>query len=157
MNKSFTNNTIQKYKDLVLEFEDFKKDPISEYKANNIANNSWHLNEWIFDEYKDLITVNNIGDFRKSLFLRCEELKLVHDIANSAKHKNLTRPKATIKKASLHQGDYSPRDFCGKDFHVSKLEIIMDDDSKTNFIDTIKIILDFWSNYLLTDLKENIN
>ncbi|WP_299520311.1 hypothetical protein [Winogradskyella sp.] len=157
MSKSFTNNSVQKLKDLLNEFEDFERDSVSEYKANNLANNSWHLIEWVKSDYIDVVEEMTLTDFRETLYPRCESLKIMHDIANSSKHKSLDRPKATIRNANLREGDFDPKDFNRNDFYVSSLEIVMEDGTIKPFLDEIQKVLLFWKEYFVNDLNEDIN
>ena len=139
-----TKTAKEKFDDLLKEFDEFIKDETNISKATNIATNSWHLIDWIFEENKD--EYKNIGEIREDLYPKCDSLKLMHDIANGSKHNNVSRPKAKIKKTNLQRGDYS-NDYCRKDFYVSKLVIELDSEEILDFYTEIEKVINFWKKY----------
>jgi hypothetical protein len=153
MSKSFRNTTLEKFNDLLLEYEDFLKNDLVEYKANNLSANSWHLIDWILVDYAHINRFNKIEDLRNSLYPKCNSLKIMHDIANSSKHKDLSRPKANIRRVDTYDGDYDPRDYDSEQFDTSRLEIELEDNTILNFKDEIKKVIDFWKNYFKIELE----
>jgi hypothetical protein len=156
LSKSFTNNAIQKFRDLLSEFEDFERDSLSEYKANNLASNSWHLIEWVKSDYADVGGDITLSEFREILYPTCESLKIMHDISNSSKHKILSRPKTDIRGTSLRGGDFDPNDYNKNDYYVSSLEVVMADGAVRPFFEEIKRVIDFWKEFFINDLNEDI-
>lgn len=157
MSKSFINNSTTKLKELVLEYEDFLKDDLIEYKANNLCINAWHIIDWIVEEFENIHGFNKIEHLRNSLYPQCDSLKIMHDIANASKHNNLTRPKASIKMTNNHKGDFCSKDFSSVDFNVSRLEIELEDGTILNFKKEIKIVIDFWKDYFKNTLQINFD
>lgn len=140
-----TKTTRQKFDELLKEFDEFIKNETNISKATNIATNSWHLIDWVFEENKAIY--NNIGELREDLYPKCDALKLMHDIANGSKHNNVSRPKAKIKNTDVYEGDFS-NDFCRNDFDVSKLIIELETGETLDFYIEIKKVINFWEKYL---------
>ncbi|MFB9080482.1 hypothetical protein ACFFLS_20320 [Flavobacterium procerum] len=157
MAKSFIEDSTKKLKELIFEYEDFLKDDLVEYKANNLCTNAWHIIDWILVEFVNIHGYQNIGDLRISLYPRCNSLKIMHDIANSSKHNNLDRPKAFIKTTNIHEGDFCKEDFSSDDFDVSRLEIELEDGTILDFNEEIKIVIEFWKSYFSNDLAIDVN
>ncbi|KIQ14654.1 hypothetical protein RT99_22740 [Flavobacterium sp. MEB061] len=157
MAKSFIDNSTKKLKELILEYEDFLKDDLIEYKANNLCTNAWHIFDWILVEFRNIHGYYNIGDLRNSLYPRCNSLKIMHDIANASKHNNLDRPKASIRTTNMHEGDFCKADFSSDDFDVSRLEIELEDGMILNFNEEIKNVIEFWKSYFNNDLEIDLN
>ncbi len=137
----------EKYMEFLQDYDDYLKDVLSIQKALRVAISSWHLVDWTFDEHKLIHKCMSIGDFRKKLYLKCASLKIMHDLANASKHKNLTRPKANIKNTKMYQGDFCPQDFSSEDYNVSYLEIEKNDGHKLSFKNEITLVFEFWKQY----------
>jgi hypothetical protein len=157
MAKSFINNSTKKLNELILEYDDFLKDDLIEYKANNLSTNAWHIIDWVLREFENIHGFNRIEDLRNSLYPQCGSLKIMHDIANASKHNNLNRPKASIKTTNNHKGDFCSKDFSGADFNVSRLEIELEDGTILNFKNEIKIVINFWKDYFKNTLQINFD
>lgn len=140
-----TKTARQKFDELLKEFDEFIKNETNISKATNIATNSWHLIDWVFEENKAIY--NNIGELREDLYPKCDALKLMHDIANGSKHNNVSRPKAKIKNTDLHRGDYSS-DYNRKNYNISKLIIELETGETLDFYIEIKKVINFWEKYL---------
>jgi hypothetical protein len=157
MAKSFRNNSIEKLEDLILELEDFLKDDLIQFKANNLSINAWHIIDWILIEYREVHGFVKIEDLRSSLYTKCDSLKMFHDIANSSKHNNLSRPKANIKKTNNHLGHYSTKHYSREHYNVSRLEIELEDGTILDFNNEIKKVINFWKNYFQDELGISLN
>ena len=140
------DKAIDKYEEFLQDYNDYLKDDLSITKAKRLANSSWHLVDWTYEENKSMHNFTNIGSFRESLYPTCVSLKIMHDIANASKHKIITRPKADLKNTKEHIGDFSD-DFSSDDFDTSYLQIEKNDGTLLSFKDEIKIVKVFWSNY----------
>lgn len=149
------NSSKKKMKELLVLYEDFLKDYASSTKALHIATESWHLIDWIFNEFPTIhnLDLRNIGPFRETLYPLCDSLKIMHDLANSSKHSKVDNEKGRIQEARLHLGDFSTSDWCKDDFNVSRLEIILKNGTKLYFEDEIKKVVDFWKSYFINQLN----
>lgn len=136
-----------KYQEFLEEYAEFKNDETSIKKASNLANSAWHLVDWSFVDFQSIHNCNNIVEFRETLFPNCPSLKIMHDLANAKKHKNLTRPKANLKNTRKHNGVFS-REF-SSDFDISYLEIELENETKLSFEKEIDKVKTFWDNYFI--------
>jgi len=144
-------NSKEKLLTLLDNFSDFKTDETNVSKALSLSSNAWHLTDFVFEEYKTELGFQNLGDFRNNLFVKCEVLKVIHDLANASKHYNLSRPKAQIKLTQKHNGSFSS-DF-SRDFDISHLEIILENDEKLDFLIIMENVIEFWKTYF----NDNLN
>jgi len=153
MNKYNFGEYDSKYKlsSLVNNFEAFKLDETNISKALNLCSDAWHLTDFVFTEFKDELQLENLGDFRATLYGQCEYLKIMHDLANASKHSELKRPKAEIKLTQKHNGAFSSA--FSRDFDTSHLEIILEDDVKLDFLKIIEDVIIFWKNYFETTIR----
>ncbi len=141
-------------KELIQRYEDFKEDDASSQKAVELAIYSWHLIDWVFNEFKEIHHKNTIGDFRDALYPECESLKIMHDIANGAKHSRVSRPKASIKKTKKHIGAFSS--VFSREFDQTHLLIEIDNGKTLYFVDEIDLVINFWKNYFKNELKRDL-
>lgn len=144
----------KKLKELILLYDEFIKDDTSSSKALHIASEGWHMTDWVFSEFPTIHNFPQLGDFRESLYPLCNSLKIMHDLANSSKHNEVTRPKAQIQLTQKHLGAFSSE--FSKEFDVTRLEIILENGSKLYFEDEIKNVVDFWKNYFCNTLNLHI-
>lgn len=152
---SFENKaSLDKLKDLLILYNEFKDDDTSSLKAETLSLNSWHLTDWVFEEFKSIHLQSKLGEFREQLYPKCLSLKIMHDLATGAKHNKISHPKASIKLARKHDGDFNS-DF-SRDFDVDSLEIEMDDGRVLDFIDEIELVIKFWIKYFNEVLKINV-
>ncbi|GGW39167.1 hypothetical protein [Arenibacter certesii] len=140
-----TDTAKDKYQEFLEEYAEYKDDETSIKKASNLANSAWHLVDWAFEDYKSIHNFDKIGDFRETLYPNCQSLKIMHDLANAKKHKNLRRPKANLRNTKKHKGDFSS-DF-SSDFDITYLEIELEDGNKLSFENEIDKVKDFWVDY----------
>ena len=138
-----TNNSKQKFEDILNEYEDYKFDETNILKASNLSSNLWHLSDWTFKEQSNF---DNLGDFRDHLYSQCDSLKIFHDIANGSKHKDVSRPKASIKQTRKYSGDYSS-DYSRNDYNVSKLIIELEDGEILDLYEEIEKLILHWKKY----------
>lgn len=152
---------MQKVSDLIdeidkqyLKFIDYSaEDGFSEQKNvtsfKSICSNLWHLNDWVWKEYTSFHEqFSNIGEFRSYLFGLCNELKIMHDIVNTSKHLELTRPKSNFKELKIYEG--SPFSFSTPPCIL----IVLKNGKKKNGTKMIKKVIDFWYRFT-TDLYIN--
>lgn len=139
---------------LITEYEEFIKDDTSSIKATNLSTNAWHMVDWVFEEFPTIHGLADNGAFRNTLYPRCSSLKIIHDIANGTKHKELNRPKASIKTTKERKGTFD--ETFDRTFDISALLIELADGSILFFLDEIKNVMDFWKDYFKNDLGINI-
>ncbi len=140
-----TDTAKDKYQEFLEEYTEYKDDKTSVKKARNLAITAWHLVDWSFEDYKPLHNLDKIGDFRQTLYPSCPSLKIMHDLANASKHKNLDRPKADLKNTEKHIGTFS-HEF-SKEFDTTYLAIELMDGTKLDFEEEIDKVKLFWDNY----------
>lgn len=144
-------NSQDKLKDLLSQYEEFLLDDTSGRKALGLSISSWHMVDWIFEEFKNLHNKSTIEDFRETLYPNCPSLKLMHDIATVEKHSTLSRPKANIKETRKHTGSFDSS--FDDSFDTSGLEIELEDGDVLDFAEEIKKVILFWENYFKTELN----
>lgn len=144
-------NSVEKLKNLVKNFENFKNDNSDVSSALELCSNAWHLTDFVFEEYKSNLALTDLGTFRNSLFTSCDKLRIIHDLANASKHGGeLSRPKASIKKTEKHHGAFSSG--FSSDFDISYLSIILEDNTELDFFDVISDVVEFWELYFKNKL-----
>lgn len=141
----------KKIKSLIKKFDEFNCDETNISNALNLCSESWHLTDFIFEEYNSELGFRTLGDFRESLYPECFNLKIMHDLGNASKHFNLTSPKSKIKITQKHNGAFSAA--FSKGFNTSHLEIIMEDNSKLDFYFVMENVINFWKKYFKETLK----
>ena len=139
-----TNKSKQKFEDILNEYEDYKFDQTNILKACNLSSNLWHLSDWTFKEQSNF---NNLGNFRDHLYSQCDSLKIFHDIANANKHKDVTRPKASIKNTSKHSSHYSSNHYSRDHYNVSKLIIELEGGEILDLYKEIEKVVNYWRKY----------
>lgn len=124
------------------DFEKLMKDPLDISLAEKTCSDAWHLSDWVFSEQK----VNDSGltkeKFRSNLYVECPEMRILHDLANTTKHKELTSPKAKIRETKVHKGGFSSG--FSKAFNVSRLEVHYNEDARIDVDDLIKLSIEYW-------------
>ncbi|MDI1304656.1 MAG: hypothetical protein PSX42_07420 [bacterium] len=144
-------NSEAKFKDLLDQYSEFKKDNTSSVKATEVCTNAWHIIDWIYNEFPNIHSMSSIGNFRDSLYPHCQSLKIMHDIANGSKHSKVSRPKASIKKTNKHFGPFS--NVFSREFDQTHLEIEMEDETTLYFVDEIELVIIFWKDYFKNTLN----
>lgn len=54
------------------------KDASNVSLAEQVCNDAWHINNWIFEELSKTNNEINKNKFRESIYLECPELKILH-------------------------------------------------------------------------------
>lgn len=135
----------ERYREFIEEYAEFKNDTTSIKKASNLSSSAWHLIDWCFEDFKSTHNLKKIEEFRESLYPCCPSLKIMHDIANAKKHKNLSRPKASLKNTRRHGGAFSQA--FSSAFDISYLEIETENGTKLDFEKEIDKVKAFWDAY----------
>ena len=139
------NNSIIQYERLKADYNNLLRNPLSVELATSCAIKSWHLTDYVFEEYKAVHGFQKLGDFRASL--SCPSLNIMHDIATESKHFVVSRPKSDLADTKIHDGDFSPTDF-SSEFDVSRLELVMNNGTRLAFVEELEKSVNFWQNYL---------
>jgi hypothetical protein len=125
------------------DFEKLTKNPLDISLAEKTCSDAWHLSDWVFSEQK----VNDSGltkeKFRTNLYIECPEMRILHDLANTIKHKELTNPKVKIRETKVHRGGFSSG--FSKAFNVSRLEVHYNEDARIDVDDLIKLAIEYWN------------
>lgn len=146
-----TRTAADKLTEFLSQYEAFKGDnSSSSAKAIELSTNSWHLTDWVFEEFKAIHQQTTIGVFRETLYPLCPSLKIMHDIANGSKHSKVSRPKATIKETRKYDGEFS-QEF-SSEHNISALVIEMENGSVLYFMAEIKAVISFWTDYFENEL-----
>ena len=131
---------IQDSKDLYLEF----KSRSDEYQSNKTSSGnavicailSWHIIEWVFQEYgaslKEFKKKREFQDYVKS---ECPSLAYMQDIANGSKHRGITMYTPAVKNTKSHKGAYSCE--YTKEYDISSLRIELENDIFVYFDDEL--------------------
>lgn len=119
-------------------YKEFSTNEVSSRIALNCAMTSWHLSEWIYNEYKEtnLSTFSKLFDFHKHIMLECPSLQIMQDLSNGTKHTKITLYVPEVQNTEKHKGTFDYTfDFS---FDRSRLNIELSDGSKTDFSIEIK-------------------
>lgn len=140
------NNSLQFYKKLEEDYSDYIKNNLSSRLAINCALTSWHLSDWIYNEYKFDKEFQNIFEFQKSLKEICGELQVMHDISNGTKHFFLNKHKPKVENTEKHIGPFDST--FGLTFDKTYLKVEMKNGEILSFETILKKVLLFWKDYL---------
>ncbi len=127
-------------------YENLKQDRLNISLAEQACSDAWHLIDWVFEEEKKIDSELTKEKYREKVYLEFPEIKILHDLVNTFKHKNLSRPKAVIVETKEHGGAYSSG--FSKGFDVSRLEVHLENDAKIDVDDLVKLAIDYWSSTL---------
>lgn len=131
------NNSTDRLRLLKADFEKLLHDPLNISLAEKACSDAWHLADWMFSEMKEKNKELTKEEFRARLYSECPEMRILHDLANTFKHKQLTNPKAKIIKTRVHGGAFDSS--FSKAFDVSRLEVHYADDSRIDVDDLIEL------------------
>lgn len=145
-----------KFRHLLEEIQEFRESNLSIRKAYNLALQSWHLTDWVFNEHILDLKIKKayseqLTAFRVKIIERCSSLNVMHDIAQEHKHSKVDKPKATIRVLRKDEGAFSQA--FNKSFDITRIEIVLKDGSILDFVETINSVISFWQEYFEIDLK----
>jgi len=142
---------IENSKDKLFQLEEnfkmLKQDPLNVSLAEKACSDAWHLIDWVLVDQKAINPLLTKGQFRTRVYIECAEMKILHDLVNTEKHRELDRPKMIITETKKRGGAFSSA--FSKDFDVSRLEIHFENQSKIDVDDLVKIAIDYWRNIIL--------
>ncbi|WP_075344087.1 hypothetical protein [Tenacibaculum agarivorans] len=139
------NTAKDRLKSLKSNYDKLLEEPLNISLAEQTCSDAWHLTDWVLEENKKLDSSLTKEKFRKDLYAKCPEFKILHDLVNTFKHKVLSRPKAQIKKTDVHSGPFSST--FSKEFDVSRLTVHYDN-KQIDVDDLVKIAINYWDNLL---------
>ena len=155
------NTTLQLYKKLLDEREDFLKNPTSSRFAMNCALTGWHLREWIFNEYRSnriIRDFKNINEFRKYLFKKCDDLKLFRDLADGSKHFLIDKRPFKVTKTEVRP---SGSELGFKNILETPTLIISFKISTVGaivtFDDVLYVVTSFWHEFIKKELESDVD
>jgi hypothetical protein len=135
------------YEKLLIDHDEFSKDKTSSRNALNCAMTAWHLTEWVYNEFNQILNsqFSSLSLFQQDLKHKCPALQIMHDLANGTKHYHLTKHRPIVSKTNLHAGSFDSS--FDRSFDISTLEIELKDGSKIYFEDEIETAIIFWKHY----------
>lgn len=141
-------NSLDFYNKLLEDYEDFLNNKTSSRIAINCAMTSWHLADWIYNEFNEVLRddFEKLKDFQNYIKQQCVSLQVMHDITNGSKHYLLIRHNPTIKETNLHRGSFDSS--FDRSFNISTLDVELKNGEKKYFEDEIKYVINFWKEYL---------
>jgi hypothetical protein len=121
--------------------DEYRKDRLSERLANGLARAIDHQSDWTFAYYKqvDPSRLNGAKDekaFRRQLFKRCSELRMMNELSDAAHHRFLDRPSDPPRAVTASTAAYSLKD---GELYVPKHE--------THFLPAANKAFDFWRDW----------
>lgn len=141
------NNSFDRLELLNSDFEKLVKDPLNISLAEKVCSDAWHLGDWIFKELKANDSSLTLESFRIEIYNDVTNLKILHDIANTIKHKELKNPKVQIVKTEMHSGtfDYTFSD----EFDKSHLDIHLENGEKYDLLDLLEEAIEYWQKRII--------
>lgn len=140
------NTTRDKLRLLVADYRRLVADPLNVSLAEKCCQDAWHLADWDLKEKQKLNLDLKKEQYRLDLYQRCPEMRILHDLSNTMKHKSLQYPKSNIQKTYIHQGSFSPG--FSKAFDISGLQVRFDEDKVIDVDDLVKIAINYWEQNL---------
>lgn len=134
---------------------DYRKDPLSSGNAVICAILSWHVVEWVYQEYStELTRFTKRRDFQDFVKTECHSLSYMQDIANGSKHRGITMYEPAVKDTKKHQGGFSKG--CSKGFDVSSLRVVLDGGVFAYFDEELDKVEAYLVDLLANTLKVNV-
>ena len=124
---------------------DFKKDRLNPRIARYGAVVAWSICDWVFEEHGSCLGYKELTDLQKDIRKKCPELEYLQNLADSLKHKTITRYTPSLHKAYKKKGAFS-QEF-SRAFDISRLMLTVQDGSQLWFEDVIEEALAFWDGY----------
>ncbi|HHP7240133.1 MAG TPA: hypothetical protein ACFCUD_00585 [Cyclobacteriaceae bacterium] len=119
-----------------------RRDQLNISLAEQACSDAWHLNDWVFVERRKNNPKLTKENYRKQIYNDCPELKILHDIANSIKHKELSSPKVKIQSTRIQAGQYSSE--YSKEYDTPRLEVYLENDTRIDVDDLVETAINYW-------------
>jgi hypothetical protein len=155
-------NSFDFFRKLLDEREDFLKNPASARFAINCAITAWQLHDWVYadrEKYPFMKQFQSKSDFRNYLYLKERDFRTIHDLADGAKHYQLTSRTTTILDTAVSNWK-----------KVNKFKEVSDETSQLfltmkfgnvgmtmTFDDLLFVITHFWYKLFKDDFKEDLD
>ncbi|MCP4878176.1 MAG: hypothetical protein GY896_22200 [Gammaproteobacteria bacterium] len=155
MSHSFNiKNSADLFSEFCLNVEEYRKDPMSSGKAVICAILAWHVVDWIFHEYRNvLVKFTSKTQFQNFVKKECPSLHYMQDIANGSKHRVFLKSyKPIVKDTEKHQGAFSSG-FSGG-FDVSSLRIYLGESSFVYFDEELEKVEAYITALFSNSLKQ---
>lgn len=155
-------NSFDFFKKLLGEREDFLKNPTSARYAVNCAITAWQLHDWVYaerDKYPFMNQFKAKSDFRKYLYSKGKDFRTIHDLADGAKHYELTDRKTTILDTKISNWK-SVNKFREVSDTTGQLFLTMKSGGvgmTMTFDDLLYEVTFFWYKFFKDDLKQDID
>ena len=121
-------------------------EPLDVQKADAFARSAHILAEWVVMDH-NTFGYQSQGDCRKDIYQRCPYLKAIRDLSNMAKHGGkLEEGRTPYFRATKRHGGAFSRDF-SRDFDISKLVLVMPDETELDFEEMVAQALRFWEEF----------
>lgn len=138
------------------EYKDFDKEHLNPRFAINCAITSWHLTDWIYQEFykndrrfqdskENEKKTLGLVKFQEHLKISCPELEYMRMITNGSKHCKINQKYKTVTSS----GDFSPYDYDRHDYAVPRFVIINEIDKEIDFEELLVTTIKFWENLLI--------
>ena len=130
--------------ELIEDRERFSKDELNTSLARQLAFKAWHMCD---HTYKQSSSFKSLRELQHHVKSQCSDLEYMQDICNATKHAEVKRYTPRIMSTELHQGAFSNGDWDRSDWDVSRLQLIENDGSKVDFLDSLDRVIQYWSNF----------
>lgn len=124
-------------------------DCLNSDKALDFCLTAWSLADWDFYSKFPGGSDKDRGVYRNQLFPLCDELKLMHDIANGTKHFTLTKPKGSQISSIEIQEKAGVSTGFSFGFNRPCIKIVFKDTQPLILNVAIDKVHAFWNQYLL--------
>jgi len=148
-------NAIDLLRALNVAIDDYLTDPLSSGKAVICAIFSWHLVDWVYQEYQAVATpFPKLINYQRYLKSQCKSLSYMQDITNGTKHRTIAMYVPVVKKTEEHHGAFS--NAFSKAFDVSCLQLTLTDGTFVYFDEEVIKVRDYWNTYFTDTLGERV-
>ena len=124
---------------------DLKKDPLNPRLARYSAIVAWSISDWVFEEHGNRLGFDGLPSFQEDIRRQCPELGYLQDLANSLKHRIITRYTPSLTEAYKKEGAFSTE--FSRAFDIPGLMLAARDGTQLWFDDVIERALSFWDVY----------
>ena len=114
--------------------------------AEQTCSDAWHLVDWVYEDELKTNPSLKLKSFRENVYKNCPQIKILCDLVNTIKHKELRNPKVKILKTEVHGGPFS--NIFSKEFDVSRLTIYYGNNNRIDVDDLIKIVIEYWESII---------
>lgn len=124
---------------------DFKKDPLNPRIARYGAIVAWSICDWVFKEHGSHLGYTELGKLQEDIRNACPKIEYLQNLADSLKHKTITRYIPSLHRAYKKKGAFSQG--FSRGFDISGLMLEVHDGRELWFEDVIEEAFSFWDDY----------